>query len=201
MSCGNSPHKGRPAGGGLSVAADTVIPMSVGTPDRPPTVWVSWLALLLSAAAVVLGALALLRAPESSPQARSAETSQVALPTEHSTDGDTDGDACSVAMAAPAAIARDRRPFLEAPPQWDNPITIAALTRVQASALVELEAMRAATGPSTPPQLVDAIAAYRRAVIDMLDADTRRLPAAVSNAASDRAATAARTITDLCKGE
>jgi hypothetical protein len=90
---------------------------------------------------------------------------------------------------------------LEAPPQWDDPITVAALTRAQASALVELEAMRAAVGSSTPTQLAEAIAAYRSGILDTLDADTRRLPAAISNAASDRASAAARKITTFCKGE
>jgi hypothetical protein len=104
-------------------------------------------------------------------------------------------------VGAAEAIARDRRPFLEAPPQWNDPITVAALTRAQASALVELEAMQAAVGPSTPPELAEAITAYRSAILDTLDADTRRLPAAVSNAASDRASAAAKTITTFCKGE
>ncbi|WP_319446062.1 MULTISPECIES: hypothetical protein [unclassified Mycobacterium] len=104
-------------------------------------------------------------------------------------------------MTATEAIARDRRPFLEAPPQWDDPVTAAALTRAQASALVELEAMGAAVGPSTPAQLAEAIASYRSGILDTLDADTRRLPAAISNAASDRASAAARKITTFCKGE
>lgn len=61
--------------------------------------------------------------------------------------------------------------------------------------------MRAAVGPSTPAQLAEAIAAYRSGILDTLDADTRRLPAAISNAASDRASAAARKITTICKGE
>lgn len=162
--------------------------------------WLSWLALLLATVAVILGALALLRSPSPASSASQAPTTLPA-PTELAQEPAAGDDVCSVAVGAAQAIARDRRPFLEAPPQFDDPITAAALTRAQASALVELEAMQAAVGPSTPPQLADAIAAYRRGVLDMLDADTRRLPAAVSNAASRRTAAAAETITTLCKGE
>jgi hypothetical protein len=186
----------------MSVDEATVSHMSVGTPQAARTSrgWVSWLALLLGAVAVVLGALALFGSPTpQAPSARSAETTPLARPTEENTAGGA--DACSVAVTATEAIARDRRPFLEAPPQWDDPITVAALTRAQASALLELEAMRAAVGPSTPTQLAEALAAYRSGILDTLDADTRRLPAAISNAASDRASSAARKITTFCKGE
>ena len=183
----------------MSVDKVTVSHMSVGTPQVARG-WVSWLALLLGAVAVVLGALALFRSPApQAPSARSAETTPLAPPTELRTAGGV--DACSVAATATEAIARDRRPFLEAPPQWDDPVTVAALTRAQASALVELEAMRAAVGPSTPAQLAETIAAYRSGILDTLDADSRRLPAAISNAASDRASAAARKITTFCKGE
>ena len=186
----------------MSADEVTVSHMSVGTPPaaRTSRSWVSWLALLLGAVAVVLSALALFGSPAPhAPSARSAETAPLAPPTEQKTAGGA--DACSVAVTATEAIARDRRPFLEAPPQWDDPITVAALTRAQASALVELEAMRAAVGSSTPAQLAEAIAAYRSGILDTLDADTRRLPAAISNAASDRASAAARKITTFCKGE
>jgi hypothetical protein len=185
----------------MSADEVTVSDMSVGTPPAAGTSrsWVSWLALLLGAVAVVLGALALFGSPAPpEPSARSPERTPLARPTEQQTAG---ADACSVAVTATEAIARDRRPFLEAPPRWDDPITVAALTRAQASALVELDAMRAAVGPSTPAQLAEAIAAYRSGIVDTLDADTRRLPAAVSNAASDRASAAARKITTFCKGE
>jgi hypothetical protein len=175
--------------------------MSVGTPPaaRTSRSWVSWLALLLGAVAVVLGVLALLRSPAPAPQAPTAAPTPLAQHTEQETAAG--GDACGVVVGAAEAIAPDRRPFLEAPPQWNDPITVAALTRAQASALVELEAMQAAVGPSTPPELAEAITAYRSAILDTLDADTRRLPAAVSNAASDRASAAAKTITTFCKGE
>ena len=186
----------------MSADEVTVSHMSVGTPQaaRTSRSWVSWLALLLGAVAVVLGALALFGSPAPhAPSAGSAESTPLAPPTEQKTAGGA--DACSVAVTATEAIARDRRPFLEAPPQWDDPITVAALTRAQASALLELEAMRAAVGSSTPAQLAEAIAAYRSGILDALDADTRRLPAAISNAASDRASAAARKITTFCKGE
>jgi hypothetical protein len=185
----------------MSADEVTVSHMSVGTPQagRMSRSWVSWLALLLGAVAVVVGALALFRSPAPlAPSARSAESTPLARPTEQIARG---SDACSVAVTATEAVARDRRPFLEAPPQWDDPVTAAALTRAQASALVELEAMGAAVGPSTPAQLAEAIAAYRSGILDTLDADTRRLPAAISNAASDRASAAARRITTFCKGE
>jgi hypothetical protein len=186
----------------MSADEVTVSHMSVGTPPaaRMSRSWVSWLALLLGAVAVVLGALALFGSPAPyAPPVRSAETTPLAPPAEEKTAGGA--DTCSVAVTATEAIARDRRPFLEAPPQWDDPVTAAALTRAQASALVELEAMGAAVGPSTPAQLAEAIASYRSAILDTLDADTRRLPAAISNAASDRASAAARKITTFCKGE
>jgi hypothetical protein len=185
----------------MSADEVTVSHMSVGTPSaaRMSRSWVSWLALLLGAVAVGLSALALFGSPAPhAPPARSAETAPLAPPTEKTAGG---ADACSVAVTATEAIARDRRQFLEAPPRWDDPITVAALTRAQASALVELEAMRSAVGSSTPAQLAEAIAAYRSGVLDTLDADTRRLPAAISNAASDRASAAARKITTFCKGE
>jgi hypothetical protein len=186
----------------MSADEVTVSHMSVGTPPAARTSrnWVSWLALLVGAVAVVLSALALFGSPAPhAPPARSAETTPLAPPTEQKTAGGA--DACSVAVTATEAIARDRRPFLEAPPHWDDPITVAALTRAQAAALVELEVMRSAVGPSTPAQLAEAIAAYRSGILDTLDADTRRLPAAISNAASDRASAAARKITTICKGE
>ena len=163
--------------------------------------WISWLALLLAAVAVILGVLAQMRSPSPESQAPTAAPAPSPPPTQLTQEPAAGDDACSVAVGAAQAIARDRRPFLEAPPQFDDPITAAALTRAQASALIELEAMQAAVGPSTPPQLADAIRSYRRAVLDTLDADTRRLPAAVSNAASDRVSAAAKAITTFCKGE
>ena len=108
---------------------------------------------------------------------------------------------CSVAVGATKAIARERRPVLETPPVWEDPATVAALTRVQASTLVELVAMSAAIGSSTPSELTDAIMDYRTGILDMLDADTRRLPAAVSNAASKRAAAAKRSRTSARENE
>lgn len=179
--------------------------MNVGvgaTPaGRTPRSWVAWLALLLSAAAVVLGVFALLRSPASQgPTTAPTTTPHVAAPTQQA-NAAGGGDTCGVVVGAIEAMTRDRRPFLEAPPQWDDPITVAALTRAQASALVELEIMQAAVVPSTPTELAELITAYRSAVLDTLDADTRRLPAAISNAASKRASAAAEGITTICKGE
>ncbi len=181
------------------MTAGSVAVMDPGTPQpaRTSRSWVSWLALFLAAVAVVLGALALLRPP---PPAPLALPTTAAPPTERPEPAAV-RNTCNIAVGATEAIARERRPFLDTPPQWEDPSTIAALTRVQAAALVELEAMRAAVGPSTPPELTDAITEYRSSILDMLDADTRRLSAAVSNAASTRAFTAAETIEKLCKVE
>ena len=69
----------------MSAGEVTVSHMSVGTPPaaRMSRSWVSWLALLLGAVAVVLGALALFRSPAPhAPSARSAETTPLARPTE-----------------------------------------------------------------------------------------------------------------------
>src|SRR5262245_17758396 len=176
-------------------------PTPGGRPHSTSRGWVSWLALLLAAVAGILGAVALLRAPSPVSQAPTAAPVTLSPPPSPRLPGAAGDDTCSVAVGAAEAIARDRRPFLDTPSQWDDPITVAALTRAQASALVELEAMRSAVGPSTPAQLAEAITAYRSGILDTLDADIRRLPAAISNAASDRAAAAARKITTFCKGE
>ena len=89
----------------MSVDEVTVSDMSVGTPQaaRTSRAWVSWLALLLGAVAVVLGALALFGSPATQvPSARSAETTPLARPTEQTTARGS--DACSVAVTATEAI-------------------------------------------------------------------------------------------------
>ncbi len=191
------------SGGALSARTATVIAMADLHLQRPAqqagqavgagSGWTARLALALAAVAVLLGVLALLRSP--GPAAPAASSSAPSS----SVDAAAGRDTCGVAVGAAEAIARERRPFLAAPTQWDDPVTVAALTRVQAAATVELAAMEAAVGPATPPDVAAAITAYRAAMLDVLDADTRRLPATASNAAADRAAAAARTITDLCR--
>ena len=184
----------------MSADEVTVSHMNVGTPPaaRTSRSWVSWLALLLGAVAVILSALALFgsSAPHA-PSARSAETAPLAPPTEQKTAGGA--DACSVAVTATKAIAHDRRPFLEAPPRSDDPITVAALHPPQASALVDLEAMRSAVGSLRRPS---SLRPSRRIAAESWTRLTL-IPAAPRCHSTQRqpASAAARKITTICKGE
>ncbi|WP_454561762.1 hypothetical protein [Mycobacterium haemophilum] len=153
---------------------------------------VTWAALLLAVAGVGLGAAGLLRPILASTPAGNKTTVTVTAASEAPSFSAADveaakREACTAINASARAISDARKPFLSAPPVWDDPTTAAALTHVQAVAAIEIDYLRQHTPPATPASVSAPISEYISAVIDALDADARRQSAAVSNSASERA--------------
>ncbi|MBY0440577.1 MAG: hypothetical protein K2Q25_00305 [Mycobacteriaceae bacterium] len=164
---------------------------------------VAWTALLLAVVGVGLGGAGLLHSIEASTSS-SAKTTVTVMATPQSpsfsaTDAEAaKSEACTAVKTSAQAISDARKPFLAAPPAWDDPTTAAALTHVQAVAAIELDYLRQHTTPATPASVSTAIGEYISAVTDALDADIRRESAAVSNNASERADRAYDSASKAC---
>jgi hypothetical protein len=106
--------------------------------------------------------------------------------------------ACDAWKAASVAINSARRPFIDSPSNWNDPVTVNALTQAQAGALIQVEYVRQHLSAATPQEVAAPIRDYIAAVIDTVAADGQHADAAVANAAADRSTSAAARIKDAC---
>jgi hypothetical protein len=105
---------------------------------------------------------------------------------------------CAAWDSASKAMVSARQPFLDAPPDWANPVTMAALSQAQSGILVQVEYLRQHVGPATPPEIVRGVNDFIGANIDLVALDGQHQPAAAANAAADRSNAAAETLRAAC---
>jgi hypothetical protein len=106
--------------------------------------------------------------------------------------------ACDAWSAAAPAMVSARKPFLAAPPDWQNPITVNALVQAQTGILGQVEYLRQHISPATPADVAGPIADYIMANIDIIAIDGQYQSAAVANAAAERGASAASRVRTAC---
>lgn len=163
-----------------------------GARERPSRrLLLSIATLVLAVIAAVITSIALGRQPSSTSQKTTSAPSAAEVTAAKE-------DACNAWTAASAALNAARHPFVESPPNWDNPITINALARAQAGALIQVEYLRQHVPSATPPNVAGPIADYIAAAIDTVAADGQHKSAAVANAAAERGTKAAAKIRAAC---
>lgn len=158
------------------------------------------LTLLVSVYAAVASSIALIRhesppVPTSAPQQTAPTGSAAPSPTDIS---QAKTVACANWDTASKAMVKARRAFIEAPPNWDDPVNASALAQAQAGILIQIEYLRHNVPAATPPELSRAITDYNTASSDLAALDGQHQSAAVANAAADRTGALATKIHEIC---
>jgi hypothetical protein len=91
-----------------------------------------------------------------------------------------------------------RQPFVDSPPNWNDPVTVRALVQAQAGILIQVEYLRQHVSPATPAEVAGPIDDYIRANIDLAALDGQHQSATVANAAADRGVVAAAKVRTAC---
>lgn len=151
--------------------------------------------LVVALAAAVMSGIALTR--HSSPAAQQPTAPSAGTPTEAETAA-AKQTACNAWTGASAAINSVRRPFIESPPSWNDPVTMDTLAQAQAGVLIQVEFLRQQTSPATPREVADPIGDYVAAAIATVAADGQHADAEVANASADRSKSAAAKIRSAC---
>ncbi len=151
--------------------------------------------LVVALAAAVMAGIALTR--QSSPTAQQPTAPSSPAPTEAEIAA-AKQTACNAWTEASAAINSARRPFIESPPSWNDPVTVDTLAQAQAGVLIQVEFLRRQTPPATPREVADPIGDYVAAAIATVAADGQHADAAVANASAERSKSAAAKIRFAC---
>lgn len=159
------------------------------------------MALAVAAAAAVMGGVALARSPgqgithgmssPSSPASASAANSETTAAAKK--------EACNAWRAAAIAMNTARKPFVNSPPERDDPITANALAQSEAAIAVQVTWLRQHVPAATPPDVAAPIQDYLAAMIDVAGADGQPGADAEANAAADRSSAAANRIKAACR--
>lgn len=107
--------------------------------------------------------------------------------------------ACDAWSVASAAMVAARQPFVDSPPNWNDPVTVRALVQAQAGILIQVEYLRQHLSAETPAEVAGPIDDYIRASVDLAALDGQHQPAAVANAAADRGVAAAAKVRAACE--
>lgn len=172
---------------------------SQGKNSRPRSV-LAIAALGTAVVAAVMGGVALVR---SAYPPRATAVNQSTTPT-HAPIASTDQvsaakkEACDAWAAAASAINAARHAFVVAPTNWDDPITANALAQAEAAIAIQVTYVRQHVPNATPPDVAAPIGEYLAAAIDTAAADGQHQDDAVSNAAAERSAVAAKKIKAAC---
>jgi len=170
-------------------------PAKPGRPGRGRWLPIAVIAVAASAA-VVMSGIALARHPGPSALASSpAPTGSSSSPGDVAAAKKT---ACDAWAAAAPAINAARHPFVSAPDNWNDPVTVSALVQAQAGILIQVEYLRQHVGPATPAEVAGPIADYVAAAIDTAAADGQHQSAEVANTAAARSSAAATKIRAAC---
>jgi hypothetical protein len=177
-------------------------PHSAGIPGAPKVRWpslVATAALVLAIVAAAMAGVALSRSSSPSNGARPSSTAP-ARSTEASTDQAAAArkDACDAWGAAAIAVNAARKPFINSPPERENPITANALVQAEAVNAVEVSWLREHLRPSTPMDVAGPINEYLEAIVDVAAADAQSGGDADANAAATRSVNAANKIKAAC---
>jgi hypothetical protein len=157
--------------------------------------------LVVAMAAAVMAGIALARQPSPSGDStrQPASTSSVPGPASSAADAATaKKNACDAWNVASATMVSARQPFIDAPANWDDPITVNALAQAQSGTLTQVEYLRQHVAPVTPREVAGPIDDYIAANIDLVALDGQHQSAAIANAAADRGAAAAAKIRAAC---
>jgi hypothetical protein len=156
-------------------------------------------ALVVAVAAGVLSGIALTRQSQSParPSAPLPAPSSAPLPSASEVAA-AKTTACAAWSAASNAMVYARQPFVNSPPNWNDPITVSALVEAQSGIVIQIEYLRQHVSAATPSDVASPIADYIAASIDLAAFDGQHQPAAVANAAADRGAAAAAKIRSAC---
>lgn len=155
-------------------------------------------ALLVALAAAVMSGISLVRHPDAPPSAALAPASPNVSAPNAADVAAAKTTACDSWATASSAMISARKPFLNAPPDWQNPITVSALVQAQAGILAQVEYLRQHVTPTTPADVAGPIADFIAANIDLIAIDGQFKPAAPANAAADRSNAAASKIRTAC---
>jgi hypothetical protein len=157
--------------------------------------------LVVAVAAAVMAGIALARQPSSSGDVarQPVSTSSVSAPAPSAAEAAmAKKEACDAWNAASAAMVSARRPFINAPASWDDPITVNALAQAQSGILTQVAYLRQHVPPVTPREVAGPIDDYIAANIDLVALDGQHQSAVIANAAADRGAAAAAEIRAAC---
>jgi hypothetical protein len=177
-------------------------PHGARIPGAPKVRWPSLVAiaaLILATAAATMAGVALSRSSSPSNGTRPSSTAP-ARSTEASTDQAAAArkDACDAWGAAAIAVNAARKPFINSPPERENPITANALVQAEAVNAVEVSWLRQHLRASTPKDVAGPINEYLEAIVDVAAADAQPGADADANAAATRSVNAANKIKAAC---
>jgi hypothetical protein len=91
-----------------------------------------------------------------------------------------------------------RKPFLDAPPDWQNPIPVTAFVQAQTGIMTQVEYLRQHIPAAAPAEVAAPVADFVAANIDLVALDGQYKPAALVNAAAYRSNAAAANIRAAC---
>jgi hypothetical protein len=154
-------------------------------------------ALVVAIAAAAMAGITLVRESSQSDQNTAASAPTVAAPTAADVTV-AKKEACDAWNAASNAMVAARKPFLDAPPNWNDPATVSGLVQAQAGIYIQVQYLRQHVPPATPTAVAHPIADYIAASIDLAAVDGQHQSAAVANAAADRTGAAAAQIRAAC---
>jgi hypothetical protein len=106
--------------------------------------------------------------------------------------------ACDAWAAASSAMISARKPFLESPLDWQNPVTVSTFVQAQAGVLAQVEYLRQHTPATTPADVAGPIGDFIAANVDLIALDGQYKSAVVVNEAADRGNAAAKKIRIAC---
>jgi hypothetical protein len=107
-------------------------------------------------------------------------------------------EACVAWTAAAAAINSARRPFIESPPEWSDPITVNALAQAESGVLIQVEYLRQHVSLATPEEVAAPIADYIAAAIETVAADGQHADETVANVGARQSSSAGAKIRIAC---
>ena len=113
-------------------------------------------------------------------------------------------ETCAAAATFRAAVGAVRQPYIDAVKasiDSNSPEFISIEGRYFGGAAAELDYLTAHTSPAAPQKIADAITELHRAATELVDADVRSEPGAVSNEALARLRAADSTVAAACDAE
>jgi len=171
-------------------------------PGAPKVRWSSVVAIAALVVATAAAAMAGVALSRSSSPSNGAWPSSIApaRSTEASVDQAVAArkDACDRWQAAAIAVNAARKPFIDSPPERENPTTAGALAQAEAVNAVEVAWLRQHLRASTPKDVAGPINEYLEAIVDVAAADAQPGADADANAAATRSVNAASKIKAAC---
>jgi hypothetical protein len=183
-------------------ASQSVTPQRFSAGERPRGTQILLIVtLVVAVAAAVMAGIALMREPSSSSQSATTATphSGAYLPNVVETAA-AKKTACDAWNAASTAMLGARQPFLDAPPNWNDPANMSGLAQAQGGILTQVEYLLQHLSPATPADVASPIRDFIVANVDLIAADGQHQSAVVANTAAEHSNAAAAKIRTACGG-